>query len=273
MKKVNKKIDLSTNLIMGILNLSPTSFYDGKRYNTIKEVLCQVEKMISEGAHIIDVGAQSSNPGSKEILVGSEIERLIPAISAIKEKFPDTMVSIDTYRSETAKICVENGADIINDISGGELDKKMFDTISELRVPYILMHMQGTPKNMQKNPKYKNIIEEIISYFKERISILESLGVNDIILDPGIGFGKTTEHNYEIIKNLYRFKEIGYPILIGVSRKSMIYKPLNITPDESLNGTTIINTIAIEQDVNILRVHDVKEAAQCIKIVNFVKNI
>ena len=273
MNNKQKKIDLSTRNVMGILNLSNDSFYDGGQYNNIEKILIQTKKMIDEGAHIIDVGAQSSRPGSDEISEREELSKIITTITEIKKHFPNILISIDTYRAKVAEQSINNGADIINDISAGDLDKNMFAVIAKYKVPYIIMHMLGIPKNMQENPTYNNIVEDLINYFQKQIKILNDLNIDNLIIDPGFGFGKTLDHNYEILNNLEKFKELGYPLLIGASRKSMIYNILLKNPSQSLNGTTIINTISLQKGVNILRVHDVKEAAECIKIINFAKKI
>ena len=272
MKIKHKKIDLSTKMVMGILNLSYNSFYDGGKYNSDKEIITQVEKMLLEGASIIDIGAQSSKPGSHEISESEELIKLTQCIKLIKTKFPNTILSIDTYKSHVAEQCINNGADIINDISAGELDENMYQTIAKLQVPYIIMHMKGVPLTMQEHPTYTNVIKEIFTYFEKKIKKLKQIGINDIAIDPGFGFGKTTEDNYKILNNLKKFKELNKPILIGASRKSMIYNVIEKKSENSLNGTTIINTIALQNGANILRVHDVKEAIECIKITNFAQN-
>ena len=272
MKIKHKKIDLSTKMVMGILNLSYNSFYDGGKYNSDKEIINQVEKMLLEGASIIDIGAQSSKPGSHEISESEELIKLTQCIKLIKTKFPNTILSIDTYRSHVAEQCINNGADIINDISAGELDKNMYQTIAKFQVPYIIMHMKGVPLTMQEHPTYTNVIKEIFTYFEKKIKKLKQIGINDIAIDPGFGFGKTTEDNYKILNNLKKLKELNKPILIGASRKSMIYNVIEKKSENSLNGTTIINTIALQNGANILRVHDVKEAIECIKITNFAQN-
>ena len=256
---------------MGILNVTTDSFYDGGKYLSELEITKQIRKIDKEGAKIIDVGASSSRPGSIPVSEKTEIERLLPAIELIKKNSPNLKISIDTFRSNVARQCIKNGADMINDISAGEKDKKMFDTIAELNVPYVMMHMKGNSLTMQKNPNYENIINEIFKFFEKKIKTLNSLGFNKIIIDPGFGFGKTLEHNYEILRNLSKFKKINLPILVGVSRKSMIYNLLNITADQALNGTSIINTIALNNGANLLRVHDVKEAIECINITNQLK--
>lgn len=271
-KKENGNFDdFSTPVVMGILNVTTDSFYDGGKYLSEPEISKQIRKIDKEGAKIIDVGASSSRPGSIPVSEKIEIERLLPTIELIKKNSPNLKISIDTFRSNVARQCIKNGADMINDISAGEKDKKMFDTIAELNVPYVMMHMKGNSLTMQKNPNYENIINEIFKFFEKKIKTLNSLGFNKIIIDPGFGFGKTLEHNYEILRNLSKFKKINLPILVGVSRKSMIYNLLNITADQALNGTSIINTIALNNGANLLRVHDVKEATECIKITDQLK--
>jgi dihydropteroate synthase len=259
-------------IIMGILNVTTDSFYDGGKYIENQEIIKQTKKMLDEGATIIDVGAQSSRPGALISNRTEEIQKLIPVIKLLKSNFKNITISVDTYWSNVAKEAISAGANIINDISAGEIDTNMFDTVAELNVPYILMHMKSIPKNMQKNPTYNNVTENIISFFDEKLKILKRKGVKEIILDPGFGFGKKLEHNYQILNELEKFKKFKKPILVGVSRKSMIYKPLKITPEESLNGTSIINTIALKNGANILRVHDVKEANECIKITKLAQN-
>ena len=271
-KKENGNFDdFSTPVVMGILNVTTDSFYDGGKYLSELEITKQIKKIYKEGAKIIDVGASSSRPGSIPVSEKKEIERLLPTIELIKKNSPNIKISIDTFRSSVARQCIKNGADMINDISAGEKDKKMFDTIAELNVPYVMMHMKGNSLTMQKNPNYDDIIKEISEFFEKKIKTLNSLGFNKIIIDPGFGFGKTLEHNYEILRNLSEFKKINLPILVGVSRKSMIYNLLNITADQALNGTSIINTIALNNGANLLRVHDVKEAIECINITNQLK--
>ena len=253
---------------MGILNITPDSFYDGGKYKNEADILFQTEKMLNEGATFIDVGAYSSRPGAAHISEKEELKRILPVIDLLVKYFPEIIISVDTFRSEIAKKTIENGAAIINDISGGKMDEKMFQTVAELQVPYILMHMLGTPQNMQQNPVYEDVTKDIIRFFSEQIFKLHQLKMNDIIIDMGFGFGKTLQHNYEILSNLALFKNLDAPILIGVSRKSMLYKPLDITANEALNATTAANTIALLNGANILRVHDVKEAVEAIKIVN-----
>ncbi|MFA6923800.1 MAG: dihydropteroate synthase [Bacteroidales bacterium] len=262
-----KLIDLSTPLIMGILNITPDSFYDGGKYSTEKDLIKQTEKMISEGAVIIDVGAVSTKPGAENITEEEERKRLFPFLEKLIKRFPETNFSVDTFRSGVAEMAIDKGAAIINDISAGSFDEKMFDVIAKYNVPYIIMHIKGTPQNMQKNPIYENIVKEIMFYFSEKINALKLRGVNDIIIDPGFGFGKTVEHNYEILKNLKTFEVFKMPILVGISRKSMINKVLNIDSEDALNATTSLNTFALLNGANILRVHDVKEAMEAVKIV------
>jgi dihydropteroate synthase len=259
-------ISFDKALIMGILNLTPDSFYDKSRILSEKDLLLTTEKMLSDGADIIDLGAVSTRPGSEEISVEDELNRLLPALRSIRKTFPDSIISIDTWRSQVAKIGIAEGANIINDISGGTMDSYMFETIAQLKVPYILMHIQGTPQTMQHNPTYHDVVNEVIDFLAKRIQKLRLLGVADIIVDPGFGFGKTLEHNYTLLKHLEQFKILDCPILVGISRKSMITKALNIKADEALNGTTVLNTIALMKGAKILRVHDVKEAVEAVKL-------
>ena len=263
--------DFSTSIVMGILNITTDSFYDGGKFLTKENIISQIKKIEKEGAKIIDIGASSSRPGSKPVSEKIELERLIPAIKLVKENSSNLMISIDTFRSRGAEECVKNGADIINDISAGRMDKKMFATIANLDVPYIMMHMKGNSLSMQNNPNYTNIISEISSFFHERIKLLNDIGFNKIIIDPGFGFGKTLDHNYIILKDLKEFKKFNLPILVGASRKSMIYNLLKINSSDALNGTSSVNTLSLMNGANILRVHDVKEAVQCIKISNQIK--
>ncbi|NVO02327.1 MAG: dihydropteroate synthase [Bacteroidetes bacterium] len=253
-------------MVMGILNITKDSFYDGGKHIQIADILAHTEKMLTEGAGIIDIGAVSTRPGANEIDEVQEMEIFKEFLPAIVKEFPQAIISVDTYRSNVAKYTIENGAHIINDISAGNFDNKMFETIAELKAPYIMMHIKGTPQNMQQNPIYTNLIGEIISYFQEKILKLKSLGVKDIIVDPGIGFGKTLDHNYEILSKLEMLKIFELPILMGVSRKSLIYKLLGGTPAEAQNGTTVLNTVSLLKGASILRVHDVKEAVEAIKI-------
>jgi dihydropteroate synthase len=259
-------------VVMGILNLTDDSFFDGGKYSNKEEIIARCKTMLDEGATIIDIGAQSSRPGATQISSKEELKKLIPIIKLLKNNFPNILISVDTFWSNTAKECALVGTDVINDISAGEMDKEMFPIIAELNIPYIMMHMKGNPQNMQNHPEYNNIVDEVSTYFSNKIEELNILGFNKIIIDPGFGFGKTLEHNYQILNNLDAFKYLKCPILTGTSRKSMIYKLLDTTADNALNGTTITNTMALLNGANILRVHDVKQAIECIKITTFAKN-
>ncbi|MDG2139285.1 MAG: dihydropteroate synthase [Flavobacteriales bacterium] len=270
-KHTGNSIDFSTPIVMGILNLTTDSFYDGGLYLEEDKIIRRIIQIEKLGAKIIDLGASSSRPGSIPVSEDEEIKKLLPTIEIIKKHSNKLLISIDTFRSNVAKICIEKGADIINDISAGNKDKEMFNTVIELDVPYIMMHMQGNSLTMQNNPRYKNIILELLEFFEKKIKNLEKKGFNKIIIDPGFGFGKTLDHNYEILKNLSKFKKFGYPLLIGASRKSMIYNLLNKTPQEVLNGTSIVNTISLLNGADILRVHDIEEALECIRITNQIK--
>ena len=264
-------LDLSSPKIMGVLNVTPDSFYDGGVYSNEKKILLQVEKMISDGADIIDIGGFSSKPGAKTISVKEEEKRVIPIIKLINNTFNKIIISVDTFRGEIAEKSLNEGASIINDISGGNLDKNIYKIANKYRVPYIMMHMKGVPANMQANPKYENINYEIIKDFSYKIDLAEKKGVCDIIIDPGFGFGKSIEHNYQILNNIKLYTILKKPILVGISRKSMIYKLLKTDPSKALNGTTSLNTIALINGANILRVHDVKEAKEVIKLYSFLK--
>lgn len=253
-------------VLMGIINATPDSFYEGSRFSGADKILEQAEKMLQEGADILDIGGQSSRPGSEKISVDDEMKRVIPAIELISKKNPDALISIDTYYSACAKEAVAAGASVINDISAGEMDRDMFNTVSALHVPYILMHMKGKPQTMQKNPVYEDVIKEVLDFFIQKTSELKTAGIKDVIIDPGFGFGKTIAHNFELLKNLSVFSMLGKPILIGVSRKSTIWKTLGISQDEALNGTTVLNTIGLMNGANMLRVHDVKEAREAITL-------
>ena len=259
-------IDLSTPKIMGILNVTPNSFYDGGKFTLSENGLSQVGKMLDEGATFIDIGAYSSKPNAEFVSEEEERNRILPVVQGILNQFPDALLSIDTFRSGIAAVCIENGAAIINDISAGNLDEKMMEVIAKQNVPYIMMHMRGTPQTMQSQTNYENIIKEMLFYFSEKVNKARSLGINDLIVDPGFGFAKTLKQNYEILQNLELFKILDLPILAGISRKSMVYKPLGLTANEALNGTTVLNTIAVSKGTNILRVHDVKEALECVKL-------
>ena len=261
-------IDLSTPKVMGILNLTPDSFFDGGKYKNEKSILLRVEQMLTEGATFIDIGAYSSRPGAIHISEEEEISRIVKIIILIIKKFPESILSIDTFRSRVALECLEEGATIINDITSGEYDEKILSVAFKYNAPYIMMHMKGMPYNMQSKNDYNNLIKEIIFYFSKKIQLAKKYQLNDIIIDPGFGFSKNIEQNFELLKNLNVFKNINLPILVGLSRKSMIYKLLNTSPNEALNGTSVLNTIALSNGASILRVHDIKEAIECIKIMN-----
>lgn len=262
-------LDFSRPRIMGVLNLTPDSFYDGGRFFNEELWLEQTLKMISEGADIIDLGAFSSRPGAEMISNQEEIDRLLPPLTLLKREFTDAIFSIDTFRSDVAQACIEAGANIINDISGGNMDENMFRTVAKLKVPYILMHMHGTPQDMQKNPISGNIVEKVYTFFEDKVKKIRELGIEDIILDPGFGFGKTLECNYRLLAGMAETRIDDLPLLAGVSRKSMINKVLQTKPYEALNGTTVVNTIALMNGADILRVHDVKEARQAIELMEY----
>ncbi len=263
-----KLIDLSSPKVMGILNVTPNSFFDGGKHSDEKAILTQVEKMLLEGATFIDIGGYSSKPSAKFVSEDEELQRLLPVVQKVVQEFPDAIISIDTFRSKVAKETIEIGAAIINDISAGNLDDKMFQTIAQLQVPYIMMHMKGTPQNMQTLAQYENIVKEMVFYFSEKVAHARSLGINDLIIDPGFGFAKTVEQNFEVLSKLELFQMLELPLLTGVSRKSMIYKTLETTAEFALNGTTSLNTISLLKGAKILRVHDVKEAVECVKLYN-----
>lgn len=261
-------IDLGTPQVMGILNVTPDSFYSGSRKQTETEIAERVEQILAEGGQMIDIGAYSSRPNADDVSTKEEMERLRRGLRILREKAPDAIVSVDTFRADVAKMCVEEyGVQIVNDISGGELDKEMFPTVARLGVPYVLMHMKGTPQTMQEAPHYDDLMKEVLLYFVEKIQQLRDLGQKDIILDPGFGFAKTLEHNYKLLSHLEALQIFELPILVGVSRKSMIYKLLGTTAQEALNGTTVLNTICLMKGcANILRVHDVKECVEAVEI-------
>uniref|UniRef100_UPI004047CBAA dihydropteroate synthase n=1 Tax=Roseivirga sp. TaxID=1964215 RepID=UPI004047CBAA len=259
-------VSLETPAVMGIVNVTPDSFYAASRQSKESEIILAAQKMLEEGALILDIGGYSSRPGAVDISIAEERQRVTQAIAAITREFPNAFISIDTFRSDVAKAAIDSGACIVNDISGGSLDDQMFDTVAELNVPYVMMHMKGTPQNMAKQASYENLINEIMLFFAVRVSELRSKGVNDIILDPGFGFAKTAAQSYEVLRNLDYFKALQLPLLAGLSRKSMIYKTLEVTPEESLNGTTAANMVALINGASILRVHDVKEARETIQL-------
>lgn len=261
-------LSASKPLVMGIINATPDSFYQSSRVSNESEFASKIDQMIIEGADIIDIGGQSSRPGAIEVSVEEEISRVLGPIEYIAAHYPDKWMSIDTTRSEVAQLAISAGAHIVNDISGGNLDQEMLSTVAALDVPFICTHMQGTPDNMQNSPTYTNVVNEVFGYFQEKIKACNEVGIKSLILDPGFGFGKTIAHNYKMIKHLQKFNELGFPILVGVSRKSMIYKQLNITADEALNGTTVLHTYSLLNGASIIRVHDVKEAKQAVELIN-----
>ena len=266
-------LDLSKPQVMGILNVTPDSFYAGSRMETEEAVRRRVRQIIAEGGSMIDVGAYSSRPGAADVSAEEEMERLRRGMRIVREEAPEIPVSVDTFRADVAKMAVEElGVDIINDISGGELDKEMFKTVAKLGVPYILMHMKGTPQTMQQAPHYDDLMKEVMLYFAEKVQQLRDLGQKDIVLDPGYGFAKTIDHNYELLKHQEMLEVFELPLLVGVSGKSMIYRFLGSSPEEALNGTTVLNTLALQKGANILRVHDVKEAVEVVRLVEKFSN-
>jgi dihydropteroate synthase len=265
-------INLSTPKVMGVVNVTPDSFFDGGKLTNSNEILFQVEKMLVDGATFIDLGGYSSKPGAEFVSETEELNRVIPIVKLLVENFPDILLSIDTFRSEVAKQAIENGAALINDISAGLLDEKMLETVAKLQVPYIMMHMKGTPKTMQSLANYEDLLKEMNFYFSERIAKARHFGLNDIIIDPGFGFAKTLEQNYELLQNLELLQFHDLPILAGISRKSMIYKALETAPEAALNGTTFLHAFCLQKGANILRVHDVKEALECVKLMRQLDN-
>ena len=263
-----KLVDLSTPKIMGILNVTPDSFYDGGVHNSDKKILKHVEKMLNDGAVFIDIGAYSSRPNGKNIDENEELNRVVPALELVNNKFPETIISIDTFRSKVAETCLNSGASIINDISAGEMDKKMMKIVGKYKVPYIMMHMKGSPQNMIRKTNYNDMLKEIIKYFSKKINQAVSYKINDMIIDPGFGFAKDLKQNYNLLSNMNLLKILDKPIMVGISRKSMIYKLLKTSAKESLNGTTVLNTVSLIKGASILRVHDVKEASECIKLIS-----
>ena len=276
-KQINangRLMDLSHPQVMGILNVTPDSFYAGSRKQNETEIVARVHQIIDEGGNIIDIGAYSSRPNAAEVSTSEEMQRLRFGLDIIRREVPDAVVSVDTFRADVAQMCAEEyGVAMINDISAGEMDKNMFATVARLGIPYIIMHMQGTPQTMQEHPHYDNVLKEVLFYFAEKVQRLRDLGMKDIILDPGFGFGKTLEHNYALLNQLEEFSVFELPILIGVSRKSMIYKLLECTPEDALNGTIAVNTIALMKGADLLRVHDVKAASESIKIVEATRSL
>jgi dihydropteroate synthase len=261
-----KLLVIDKPLVMGIINITSDSFYEGSRSQTVESILSQATKMIGEGADIIDIGGQSTRPGSERISVKEELQRVLSAIETILKNFPETIISVDTYQAIVAEECVRSGAAIINDISAGNMDSDMIPTVAKLQVPYICMHMKGTPQDMQEHPSYENVTKEVLDFFIQKTDECRHAGINDVIIDPGFGFGKTISHNFTLLKELSAFKMLEKPIMAGLSRKSTIYKTLGITAGEALNGTSVLNTLALQNGANILRVHDVKEAKEVIKL-------
>lgn len=268
----SRSIDLSTPRVMGILNLTPDSFYDGGRHNNLESAMQRAEQMLSEGADFIDIGAYSSRPGAIDISIAEEKERLMPVIETLLKRFPDALISIDTFRSEVAKEALNKGAHIINDISAGMLDNKMLSTVAQFKAPYIMMHMKGSPQTMQSEASYTDVVKEVVDYFIARIKQVKEAGINNLIIDPGFGFAKNNAQNYALLNHLDELNSLGLPLLAGVSRKSMIWKTLAITAQEALNGTTVLNTVALLKGASILRVHDVKPAVETIKLVSQLKS-
>ena len=263
-------MDLSTPKVMGILNVTPDSFYDGGRYTEKQSILDQTEKMLQEGADLIDVGGYSTRPGAGDVSSDEEMNKVVAAIRLIMKEFPNAVLSVDTFRSSVARAAADEGAVMINDISGGELDKEMFDTVASLNIPFVLMHMRGTPQTMAQLSQYDHLMKDITDYFHPKIARLNELGVKDILIDPGFGFAKTVEQNFEVLKNLNYLRVLGKPILAGLSRKSTIWRTLETNPEGSLNGTTVLNTVALLNGANLLRVHDVREAVECIRLVGHI---
>jgi len=269
MKSINCKgrlIDFETPKVMGILNITPNSFYDGGRYNSQAALIKQAEKMLEEGAAIIDVGAYSTQPSAPFVSEEEEVQRIVPVITELEKRFPGIILSVDTFRSGVAKQALDRGAAIINDVSAGMLDSAMMETAAAFNAPYIMMHMKGTPQNMQQFTQYEDVVKEMIFYFSERIALAKQHGITDVIVDPGFGFSKTLDQNYEILNKLDLLQNLGVPVLSALSRKSMIYRFLETTPQEALNGTTVLNTLSLTKGADLLRVHDVKEAIECIKL-------
>lgn len=267
-----KLVDLSTPKIMGILNVTPDSFYDGGVHNSDKKILKHAEKMLNDGAAFIDIGAYSSRPNGINIDENEELNRVVPALELVNNKFPETIISIDTFRSKVAETCLNSGASIINDISAGEMDKKMMKIVGKYKVPYVMMHMKGNPQNMISKINYDKMLKEIIQYFSKKINQAISHKINDIIIDPGFGFAKDVNQNFDLLNNMDILKILEKPMMVGISRKSMIYKSLQTNAKESLNGTTVLNTISLIKGASILRVHDVKEANECVKLINALNN-
>ncbi|MCA1744278.1 MAG: dihydropteroate synthase [Bacteroidales bacterium] len=267
-----KLIDLRIPKVMGIINVTPDSFFGGSRFNSDAALLSRVEEILNEGGEMVDIGAYSTRPGAASVSTEEELKRLMPALVAIRKSFPEVVISVDTFRSEIArKVVLEGEADMINDISGGEMDEAMFDAVTALNVPYILMHIQGTPQSMQNAPQYGDVVAEVSLWLAQKVDALRERGVKDVIIDPGFGFGKTLDHNYKLLNKLEELALFQLPLLVGVSRKSMIYNHLETDARQALNGTTVLNTVALNKGASILRVHDVKEAVECVKLVEKLK--
>ena len=265
-------LDLSVPKIMGIINVTPDSFYDGGNTTVLRDVIAKAEKMVNDGATFLDIGGYSSRPGATDISVAEETGRVIPVIEALRREFPNTYLSIDTFRSSVAEKAVAAGAAMVNDISGGSLDPNMFATVAQLQVPYILMHLKGNPQNMASLAHYENVTREVLYYFSEKLAEARAAGINDIVVDPGFGFAKTADHNFQLLQSLELFQSLEVPYLVGLSRKSTVYKTLGVTPVQALNGTTVLNTIALQKGASILRVHDVKEAKECVMLLQAMYN-
>lgn len=266
-------LTINQPIVMGILNINEDSFYSGNRYTANDELLLRAQQMIDDGAAILDIGGQSTRPGSEMISAEKELARVIPAIESIHKIFPETIISVDTFYAKVAKEAVQAGASIINDISAGSIDDELIDTVASLNAPYVLMHMQGTPQTMQNHPHYEDVCREVLDFFIQQTAILKNKGIKDIIIDPGFGFGKTTAHNFTLLKNLHLFKMLDLPILLGISRKGFIYRTLDTDAEQALNGTTVLNTLGLINGADILRVHDVKQAMEAIKLVTAYSNI
>ncbi|MDH7460917.1 dihydropteroate synthase [Chitinophagaceae bacterium 26-R-25] len=266
-------LEINKPLVMGIINITPDSFFTGSRQQQLDGILRQAEKMLLEGAAVLDIGGQSTRPGSDLIAVEEELQRVVEPVKTLHEHFPEAFISVDTFYSKVAKETVENGACIINDISGGTLDDDMLAAVGKLNVPYICMHMRGTPQNMHEFAHYENVTREVLDFFVERIDLCKKNGIHDVIVDPGLGFAKTFAHNFEILKNLSLLKILEKPLLIGLSRKGMIYRTLGTTAEEALNGTTVLNTVSLMNGANILRVHDVREAVEAVKLVDAINSV
>lgn len=259
-------LTLDKPVVMGIINTTPDSFYAGSRHTALAEVVTTAQQMLADGATILDLGGQSTRPGSEQIGANAEIDRVVPAIEAVHKAFPKAFISVDTYHAAVAKAAVAAGASIVNDISGGLLDQEMLGTVADLQAPYVCMHMKGNPANMQQNPQYSNVVTEVLDFFIQQVALCRQAGIKDVIIDPGFGFGKTIQHNFQLLKQLQAFQMLGCSLLLGVSRKSTIYKTLNTTAAAALNGTTVLNTIGLMHGARILRVHDVREAVEAIQL-------